>query len=373
MKKILINATNLHNGGGVQVASSFLSELEKMNITDFDLSVWVSRDVDKNLLSEQKKALNNYKVVDTFGLKGVLSNKHLFDEFDLVFTVFGPCYYPVRGISIVGFAQAWIIYPDNEAYNLFGLFSKIKMKIKFLMQRYFFSQSDCLIVELEHVKNGLIAQHIQTADKIEIAYNTVSNIYYEAEKWRAVPSLNQLNGKNTIKIGFLGRDYPHKNIGILPRVKDILLQKYKMQVLFYVTLNEQEWQARDADFRQSIYNVGSLDVVQCPYFYQEMDAMIFPSLLECFSATPLETMVMQKKLFASDRAFVRDICKDYASYFDPNDADSIAKVIYEYYANMNEKLYSEQLKEAQHYAMNFSNASRRAEKYFSIIRRYLTK
>ncbi|WP_386693564.1 glycosyltransferase [Lonepinella sp. MS14435] len=373
MKKILINATNLHYGGAIQVASSFLSELGKMNITDFDLSVWASSDVDKNLLPEQKKALNNYKVVDTFGLKGVLSNKHFFDEFDIVFTVFGPCYYPIKGISIVGFAQPWIIYPNNDVYKLLNWSNTIKNKLKFFLQKLFFKRADCLVVELEHVKQRLIAQHIQTADKIEIAYNTVSNIYYEAEKWRAIPILNQLNVEDTIKIGFLGRDYPHKNIGILPKVKEILLQKYKMQVLFYVTLNEQEWQARDADFRQSIYNVGSLDVVQCPYFYQEMDAMIFPSLLECFSATPLETMVMQKKLFASDRAFVRDICKDYASYFDPNDADSIAKVIYEYYANMNEKLYSEQLKEAQHYAMNFSNASRRAEKYFSIIRRYLTK
>ena len=64
-----------------------------------------------------------------------------------------------------------------------------------------------------------------------------------------------------------------------------------------------------------------------------MDAIIFPSLLECFSATPLEAMAMEKPFFASDREFIRDVCSDYALYFDPEDPISAANVINDYLEN----------------------------------------
>lgn len=371
MKKVLINATNLHNGGGVQVASSFISELSNMAISDFDLHVWVSNEVDKNISVERKEKFKSYRILNTFGLKGVISNRNLFDEFDVVFTVFGPCYYPVNGISIVGFAQAWIIYPNNEAYDLFSGLEKLKIKAKFFIQKMFFTKADCLIVELEHVQQGLIQQHIKNASNIEVVYNTVSNIYYQQENWQSIPLLSKVENSDIIKIGFLGRDYPHKNIDILPKVKIILEKEYNIDIQFYVTFNNEEWELKDKIFKKSINNVGSLNVAQCPNFYQKMDAIIFPSLLESFSITPLETMIMEKPLFTSDRNFVRDICQGYANYFDPLDAHSIAKSIYKYFASNDVTLRNEILKNAKEHAMAFSDATTRAKKYVKIIRNHL--
>ncbi|WMO23035.1 hypothetical protein NI374_01130 [Vibrio parahaemolyticus] len=55
MKKILINASNLHVGGGVQVAVSFITELSqilKENKINADCSVIVSTSVKKILVEK---------------------------------------------------------------------------------------------------------------------------------------------------------------------------------------------------------------------------------------------------------------------------------------------------------------------------------
>ena len=104
-----------------------------------------------------------------------------------------------------------------------------------------------------------------------------------------------------------------------------------------------------------------------------MDAIIFPSLLECFSATPLEAMIMKKPLFASDRGFIKDVCFDFAYYFEPTDPESAAAVIHNFLESQcNEELEAKLLAAKKH-AENFSNARQRAVKYVDIIEDCLNK
>ena len=80
-------------------------------------------------------------------------------------------------------------------------------------------------------------------------------------------------------------------------------------------------------------------------------------------------MVMSKPLFASDRGFVRDVCGDYAVYFDPLDADDIALNIANYFKADTER--AEQLQQARDHALGFSSAKGRAEQYLEIIQQHL--
>lgn len=362
--RILINASNLHNGGGIQVASSFINELESLDEVTQEYFFYVSSEVNKNI--DNAKKFKNYVVKNTYGINGVLKSYNLFDKFDIVFTIFGPCYYPVKGISIVGFAQPWIIYPNNEVYSLLNIKDLIKTKLKFDLQKLFFRNADHLVVELEHVKKGLITYNIANAKDISIVYNTVANLYFDKKIWQPLKNQKILESKN-FKIGLVSRDYSHKNIDILPKVKEVLKNSYNLNVDFFVTLNDDEWVKKTDDFKKNIYTIGSLLSNQCPCFYEKMDAVIFPSLLECFSATPLEAMVMEKPLFASDRAFIRDICGEYAYYFDPLDANSIAKTIYNYIEDKDMDIKFQRLTDAKHHAINFSSAKQRALSYIQII------
>ena len=118
MKKILINASNLHVGGGVQVAASVIGELTRMSALPSNLVVWASDAVNVNLckLGYDLSVLPAYEVVNSYGLKLLCSRlARRLQTFDAVFTVFGPLYVrTLSGVNITGFAQAWIIYPLNE-------------------------------------------------------------------------------------------------------------------------------------------------------------------------------------------------------------------------------------------------------------------
>src|SRR5690606_28113881 len=120
--------------------------------------------------------------------------------------------------------------------------------------------------------------------------------------------------KDVIRLGYLSRAYMHKNLQIILPVAKALDDMTNTRFEFFVTLNESEWNGFSKEYRDVVKNIGPLSVAQCPSFYNLMDGVVFFSLLECFSATPLEALVMRKPLFASNKDFVRDVCADHATY-----------------------------------------------------------
>lgn len=364
--KYLINASNLHVGGGVQVATSVIGELTCIPSLPADLVVWASGPVDANLrlLGYNLSALPRYEVVNSFGVKLLYSPlTRRLQAFDVVYTLFGPLYvWSLSGKNITGFAQAWVIYPDNEIAYSMGWRQRWLSRLKFSAQAVFFRKASKLVVELEHVRSGLLRRGIGSPLSIEVVRNSLSSLYTSPCKWQAVAVPD--TGAD-IKLGFVGRNYAHKNTRIFPAVIDLLRRDHGINACIYVTFTDEEWSACDDIFRASIYNVGPLFVAQCPAFYSSMDAVIFPSLLECFSATPLEAMAMEKPLFASDRPFNHDVCELHAHYFDPLSPASAAQVIARTYLNGTASL--DALRAAREHAINFSSPKKRAEKYLSLL------
>lgn len=362
----LINASNLHVGGGVQVATSVIAELVQMPSLPADLVIWASTAVNENLrkLDCDLSRLPAYEVINSYGLKLLCSPLAFrIQSYDAVFTIFGPLYvWKLTGINITGFAQPWIIYPDNEIYQSSGWCRRLLTYLKFGLQIAFFKRADQLVVELDHVREGILRRDIGVVSTIHVVHNSLSSLYLMPEKWQAVllPDM----GCN-LKLGFIGRNYEHKNTRIFPEVIEALRCKHGINASVYVTFSEEEWAACDDVFRSAVINVGSLSVAQCPLFYNGMDAVIFPSLLECFSATPLETMAMEKPLFASDRPFNWDVCKDYAYYFDPLSPTSAADAIAQVFANGAPN--QEMLQAARSHAISFSNPKERANKYLHLL------
>lgn len=370
----LLNASNLHVGGGVQVATSFIDELSRMVTPAKNISLLVSDEVDENLVRIGCDTTNfaSYEVFNTYGLSSIRASwQGKFGGYDLVFTIFGPAYFffqPFR--SVVGFAQAWIIYPENDAALKTPFLSRYKFRFKYWLQSLFFRRADRLIVEAMHVKSGIVSQGISVASKISVVSNCISSLYFDSTKWS--PLRRVITASSTLRIGYVGRDYMHKNLGVLPDIRRTLRERYQLDVEFYVTFSDAEWQARSELFRSAINNVGVLDVSECPSFYQHVDAVIFPSLVECFSATPLEAMVMGKPVFASDRDFIRDVCGDLVSYFDPHDVNDIARVIAAYFL-LDSQTRTAGLLAAQNHAAGFSSAQGRALSYLEIIEDVLSE
>jgi glycosyltransferase involved in cell wall biosynthesis len=368
---ILVSAVNLHTGGGIQVAISFLYELSLLQESnELPIDAIVSTEVADGLarLNTNTSYFNSYEVINTYGLKAFFSSLNSrIKNYDVVFTVFGPNYLRVKAKKeIVGFAQLWMLNFNNPISERMSFLSKNILRIKFYIQWLFFLRADHYVVELEHVKKSLVDKKGVDSKKISVVYNTVSSLYKDKTKWQPV---RIKKNQEEISFGIVTRDYPHKNINILPLVAEALEAKHNLKVHFYTTLNDVEWATKDAFFKKHVSTVGSLSPDQCPSFYEQIDAVVFPSLLECFSATPLEAMVMSKPLFASDRGFVRDVCGDHAVYFDPLDADDIALNIANYFKADTER--AEQLQQARDHALGFSSAKGRAEQYLEIIQQHL--
>ncbi|MCP9758456.1 glycosyltransferase family 1 protein [Aquitalea sp. S1-19] len=365
-KSLLINASNLHVGGGIQVATSVIAELTLIPALPAGLVVWASDEVDANLrqLGCDLSALPAYEVVNSFGLQMLRSPLvRRMQAFDAVLTVFGPLYvWKLTGANVTGFAQAWIIYPDNDAYRALGWRQRLQARLKFAMQATFFRRADMLLVELEHVREGLLRHGLASPSSVHVVRNCLSSLYLSPQSWQSVAIEDN---SADIRLGFVGRNYPHKNTRIFPALIETLYREHGIRASIHVTFTDEEWATCDETFRSTVSNAGALSVAQCPSFYRSMDAVIFPSLLECFSATPLEAMAMERPLFASDRPFNRDVCAEHAHYFDPLDpADAAAKIAAYLQDRNNEGI---KLKAARDHALSFSSASDRARQYLDLL------
>lgn len=362
MSRVLINLSNLHAGGGLQVGISFVHDLiHNVSIYDdlSDFDVLISSEIYDYFSSSLLLNCNlNLVKYDTFGISSMFDlkfNKLLFD-YDIVFTLFGPLYSFVNFFyELTGFAQPWILNSSKELRSSLSFFNKFK----FFIQSLFFSRANSLVVELEHVLHDM-PNFIKSNKQNFVVYNSISTVFVEKDNWSQI----NIPHKSSLKIGYLTRDYPHKNIGILSDVAKILEFNYGIIVHFYFSLRDDEWLNYSDKFGSYATSVGPLKLNECPSFYNAMDAMIFPSLLECFSASPLEALFMKKPLFASDRGFIKDTCADYAIYFDPLDPHDIARVIFNYVKDSRCLPFTEM----HFHAKNFSSSIGRTNSYINIIR-----
>jgi len=359
----LVYCSNLHVGGGVQVSASFLSDCLK---NDFSCDIYSSSAVSSQLKNVYPDFSGDYFTYNSYGLGSLFNFRILLLNlsYNRVFHVFGPVYtFAKPRHLIVGFAQPWIIYPNNEVFKLLPLRSKVSIKIRSFIQALFFSRADILVVESSHVKVLLSKLYLFRNKRIVIIPNQLSSLFIKSADSLA-PHVHPCGRKFTI--GYLGRDYVHKNLSILPEIASILRIKYDIDVVFAVTMSSDEWFKRSLSFKSVCINYGPLKSPDCPSFYQSVDACIFPSLLECFSIMPIEAMYMRKPVFASDRDFVRATCEDFPFYFDPLSPGDAAEKIYSYLSSDYD--YSERLDKAREFVVSrYLHSSDRSKSYIKLL------
>jgi glycosyltransferase involved in cell wall biosynthesis len=239
----------------------------------------------------------------------------------------------------------------------------LRQRSKSLLQEVFFARADELVVELEHVQVGIAKRRLLRHLPTHVVYSAVDSVFEERSRWLPVSIVGKGRG---LKLGIISRNYLHKNLACLPEVQDLLATRHGLDVDFFVTFPEEEWAACSERFRRQIVNVGPLKLAQCPSFYAAMDGVFFPSMLECFSAVPIEAMMMRRPLFASDLPFIRDCCHGHAHYFDPLDVESMAAAVAAYF-RLDEATRSDDLARAHTFVQGYPGPHERAESYLAIL------
>lgn len=356
----LIYAANLHKGGSVQVAASFICEIAQLDIAkNYDLVL--SSRVKEDLIDPDATLVRfaSYQIINHYGISFKAIWFSLFSlQYSRIFVVFGPKYFIAPFAKCMcGFAQPWIIYPQNLVSNGIPVFNLLGIRLKYWIQKWLFYRCQLLVVELPHVKEGLVKLNYPR-NRIIIVENCISRVFRESWRWQKI---DKYSPQTKYRIGVIGRNYLHKNIDFIGQVGVVLSNISTIEFKFVVTLTEQEYESLSPESRLFSYSIGEINIAQCPEFYKIVDCIFIPSLLECFSATPIEAMFMGKPVVISDLSFNRDICGNCGFYFDPIDPQSAAKQIIEVYNN--HTVVSEKVEAGKRIAEKYIDSRGRAIKY----------
>lgn len=98
--------------------------------------------------------------------------------------------------------------------------------------------------------------------------------------------------------------YPHKDLEIIPKIINYLEIKGYKNFTFVLTLKEEDFRkVCSSEMENRIINVAPIKSAECPSLYSECDIMFFSTLLECFSASYAEAMIMKKPIITTDMGF----------------------------------------------------------------------
>ena len=314
--RVLVDASNLRTGGGIQVAASFIDEIHRLLRHDegprwLDATVlWPSPEVTANLVEPVSLPTTN-----TFPSAVV----------DVAFSIYGPRYRPPRAMrTIMGFADVTLVYERPESLPRPSLRYRARRLVRDALARRSFRAADLLVAETEAMKSRVVGALGVDPARIAVVPGGVNRAFLESPG--SGPDRHTLPGVD-LTFCYVTRAYPHKNLGFLGSLGEQLSETHGIEVRTITTLRDDEWDGLDERTRHYCHNIGPVDIGAARSVYDMADAAIFPSLLESFSSNPLEAMASGIPLFASDRDFVRTVCGDIPFYFDPEDADSAASMV----------------------------------------------
>lgn len=362
---ILINASNLYVGGGVQVAVSVLEELNKSSVPFVAVvSPKIYTQLSEDTISKCIKIDSSPSKLLNFKVRKQLDN--IVKEYSIttVFTIFGPSYWTPKKVKhAIGFALPWMIYDVKYIYSKLPLKAKIKYLVLKRLQPYFYKKNaDLILTETDDVNARVSALLNFDVNRVFTVSNTLNGLFADCTQYD-YKVLNRLPKKSNSDIWLLtiSHHYPHKNLEVIGELVKILPQHYK----FVVTLNDSFYELIPEVYRHRVIAVGNVNINQCAPLYEQCDGLFMPTLLECFSASYLEAMYMRKAIFTSDLPFARTVCKDVAFYFDPFNIENIKKVIVDAFDN--EYLLEQKVNMGLDLFNSFPTAKARALKYIEII------
>ena len=343
MSKIIINASNLKGGGALQVAITFIEGLKEFKENKYYVFLppvlFESINFEKfsNNISFYYVPSPPVLTIFGWGLKK-LNNLERKIKPDCVFSFFGPTYWKPKSWHIMGFANGLYLYGDLPYLKKLPFHKNILFNLKKYYHRFLLkNNADLYVVQTEEMKKRF-------ANFLNISKSIISVNYgsYHPIFTKKIIDLNLLPEKNDNEFWFItiSAYYPHKNLDAINKVLDILMFKdMKIKVKFILTLPDNIFQEKFNRKDDSIINVGPVGLDQCPYLYYKSDALFLPTLVESFTSSYPEAMVMKKPILTSDYQFSRLVCNESALYFDPYDSNDIVDKIIKIISNRD--LYDE--------------------------------
>ena len=366
--RILINATNLKTGGGLQVADSICCELK-----NFPQHRFVA--VLSSMLHSTAERIQGVENIEVFhhdiqnslqtilrGRDSVLDNMVATKNIDIVLTIFGPSRWTPQCPHLSGFAMPHLVIAESPYFKRMPATKRFLQTIRCKLLTHFFKRS----TRFFYSENPYISQRLQKLLGKKAKVYTITNYYNQIfdhpQQWKR-HDLPPFRGVSLLTIT---ANYPHKNLGIAINVANILKQEHpNFHFRFIFTIKEEEFPEIPSHLCEHFLFIGRVDIAECPSLYQQADMMFQPTLLECFSATYPEAMKMEVPIVTTDLEFARGLCGNAAIYYSPLSARDAAGAIYK---TATDKALQTQLKDAgKQQLLSYDTYDQRAEKLIGLL------
>ncbi len=375
--KILINASTLVVGGGVQVALNFIRHTYTNKKHQYYYVL--SKQVYEQLTEEELLQIKYYvaKISPAKYFKGkpirtkVLEIEKQFQP-DVVYSIGAPSYIKFLTPEVLRLTNPMIIGGTKLSFSTYSIKKKIIELLSLYTKRLFIRKSQHIITQTKAAKLDIVKNLKIPEKQVFIISNVYASIFDE--------KLNIEKDKNTINILTFSAAYLHKNLDILPEVAYHLKNKEIYNFKFTVTIPEnfnlQLYQkfrnlCEKYQVQEYIQNIGKVNFKDAPQLYQTSDILFLPTLLEIFSVTYLEAMASNVPIVTTDLPFSKEVCEDAALYYEPKNALQAANKICELIEN---KVKREELIEfGKERLSTFSKADEIYEKHIETLEKVYNK
>ena len=339
--RILVNASNLRIGGGVQKAVEFIRSslsYDSGHAFCYVVSDVVARNLE-TLVETRGLDLTVASVSPALPWGGRATRRMLVGlekrfRPDVVFSIFGPTYHAFRSPHVMGFAVPWVTHPNPHAWRTLRNPIARARHWAWCRQVAFWTRfADRWVLETRVAAEGLTRALGADPARFHVVPNNCAEQYYQARDAGVRPDARlRRESDSDFHLLVFSAWYPHKNLEIVPRVAAALRQRDPGRIYrFFLTFDRasRPWRsiettARRLGVERNVVNLGPVPVRDGPGLYFSSDALFLPTLLESYTATYPEAMCMRRPIVTCDLPFARDICGEAALYVPPNDARATA-------------------------------------------------
>ena len=221
--RVLVNASNLKQGGGVQVADSFCRYLDRYPSHHFYVVL-------PPVLQSTSKIISLFPNVTVYthdfrnSISSLLFQKDSFldslvkeKEVDVVLTVFGPSRWKPKVPHLCGFARGQILPMDSPYLNTLSMREKVFNRI---VKASFARSADYYWTENSAV--SVLLEQVFPDKKVYTVSNSYNQVYDDKIRWQEY-KLPVFDGITLLTIT---NSYPHKNLSISIRIAQALERKH---------------------------------------------------------------------------------------------------------------------------------------------------
>lgn len=363
---ILINASNLKKGGGLQVADSICCGLDQYHQHKFVvvLSSFLKATMCKIQNFENVEVIK-YDIKNNFctlvlGRDRLLDSLVVKNRVNCVLTIFGPSRWNPKCLHISGFARPHLVLKESPYFQNLPMILRLKEKLKNRVLKYLFARS----THFFYTENPMISARLERLIK-KSKVVTISNYYNQVFDNPGDWMEYKLPTFDGISILTISANYPHKNLPIAIEIAENLRNKYpEFNFRFIFTLDAAEFPPLQAYLKKYFLFIGRVDIRMCPSLYKQSNILFQPTLLECFSATYAEAMRMKRPIVTTDLDFSQGLCGAAALYYDSLSARDAAEAIYKVSTDQN--VYDELVEKGLEQLTRFDDYNERLEKILSL-------